>query len=525
MPERKRRRDRMRIPKKHLLLKAEVREDYHGFTEYVTAIRPFVRRLAEQELEAAIERHRRQDPSGRPAIVYDQLPHVIWVAMRRNAHEMHLIDKIQEGIIGVLTGLEGYDPEQRTRFGNFIRVCIRYAIDQAAITMDERRPYRIPYSAYKKIWPVRRAIYALTKDGGSYPTNEEIWLYLSKDEQQRPHQKGAGDRELTLAEVTLAHRLIYGKNISWHAPALPVAGSGTTIENLIPADADTSRLAESMDTAEELAEFMISVRQVTARMPWKHQGVARLRLGIETPEPLTLEEIAMRFGVTKQAKSLIVKNIDGRLAERGWSLDLLRGLVERLESIKECLEGCPIGLPDAIELFPAPLERPLLDHPIVSDGKRIADILAEHGREDARGLLVPAAFRIIAVRLRLTPTEAKAAIASAQTAGIVTIMPEGAVLMPSTKKPVPLRRELRPFDVKDSVRADRRGLIQWDEATWGTIRVLAQRAGVSYHTLKARFADALNIRRLEARDAGGKPQTFFKESDAKRLLLEHSSRG
>ncbi|MEM9457789.1 MAG: RNA polymerase sigma factor RpoD/SigA [Myxococcota bacterium] len=155
-------------------------------------------------LDAEVERRYRQRVRlarmtyhrARNRFVCSNLRLVLKVAERYSGHWMSLVDRVQEGNLGLLTAAERFDPDRGTRFSTYAVWWIRHAITRALV--NRGRAVRIPANLHVIFTKVRRAKSELTGRLGRTPTLEEL----------------AGEIDVPLARVRAAVEAMELRSIS-----------------------------------------------------------------------------------------------------------------------------------------------------------------------------------------------------------------------------------------------------------------------------------------------------------------------
>jgi RNA polymerase primary sigma factor len=199
---------------------------------------------------------------------------VVSIAKRYMGQGLPFPDLIQEGNVGLMRAVDKYDYRRGNRFSTYATWWIRQAITRALA--QKTRTIRIPLHMTERIRQMYRCAQQLEQDLGRHPTPEEI----------------AEKLELPAEAVRSM------MDASQHAIALerPVGEDGDSefgdfledTDTPSPVDAATQHLLE--ETIEEV------LSELTARQ----SHILRLRFGLGGGEPHTLEEIANKFGLSRE---------------------------------------------------------------------------------------------------------------------------------------------------------------------------------------------------------------------------------
>ena len=147
----------------------------------------------EQELAIAIGDG---DTAARDRMVRANLRLVVNIARGYTGKGLGLQDLIEEGNLGLLRAVEGFDPAMGTRFSTYASYWIKQSIKRALI--NTAKTIRIPAYMVELLSKWRRASARLTEELGRTPTPEEIARVLGlPQEEAADHQEG--DPHLQLA--------------------------------------------------------------------------------------------------------------------------------------------------------------------------------------------------------------------------------------------------------------------------------------------------------------------------------------
>src|SRR5215469_8275151 len=134
---------------------------------------------AEEERELA-ERVSMGDPYARDHMVKANLRLVVNIARGYLGKGLCLEDLIEEGNLGLMRAVEGFDGSMETRFSTYASYWIKQSIRRAV--MNNGKPIRLPAYMVSLLSKWRRATAVLAERMGRAPTHEEVGkaLKLSK---------------------------------------------------------------------------------------------------------------------------------------------------------------------------------------------------------------------------------------------------------------------------------------------------------------------------------------------------------
>ena len=199
---------------------------------------------------------------------------VVSIAKRYMNQGLPFPDLIQEGNVGLMRAVDKYDYKRGNRFSTYATWWIRQAITRALA--QKTRTIRIPLHMTERIRQMYRAAQSLEQKLGRRPTPEEI----------------AADMDLPPEIVS---RMM---DASQHAiaPERPVGEDGDSEFGDFIEDQDSPSPVE-VATSNLLQE---TIEEVLAELTPRQSHILRLRFGLGDGEPHTLEEIASKFGLSRE---------------------------------------------------------------------------------------------------------------------------------------------------------------------------------------------------------------------------------
>jgi RNA polymerase primary sigma factor len=228
---------------------------------------------AEQEQQLA-RRIAEGDVEARDQMVRANLRLVVNIARGYTGKGLGLQDLIEEGNLGLLRAVEGFDPAMGTRFSTYASYWIKQSIKRALI--NSGKTIRIPAYMVELLSKWRRASTRLTEELGRTPTHEEVARVLGLPKKKLPIIKKA-------------------IRISNSAPQNDQMEAGWSLGEMVMDERLKSPDEELLDH-----DVLRHVMQMLGELDQREVTVLKLRFGLGDSQPHTLKEIGAELGLTRE---------------------------------------------------------------------------------------------------------------------------------------------------------------------------------------------------------------------------------
>jgi len=247
---------------------------------------------AEEEVKLAI-RIRQGDQAALDKLTKANLRFVVSVAKQYQNKGLSLPDLINEGNLGLIKAAKRFDETRGFKFISYAVWWIRQSILQASA--ENSRVVRLPLNQVGALNKISKAHSALEQEFQREPTPREL------------------SKLLEIPEERVADSMRIGsKQISFDAPFV-VGEQNNLLDVMVNPDAPR---ADSLLMSESLQQ---EINRSLSTLPEREREVLKYFFGIGMTHPFTLQEIALKFDLTRERVRQIKEKAIRRLRHKSRS--------------------------------------------------------------------------------------------------------------------------------------------------------------------------------------------------------------
>jgi RNA polymerase primary sigma factor len=256
-----------------------------------------VKLLTPDEEIVLAKRIQRGNEAAREHMIKANLRLVVKIARDYDGLGLPLLDLINEGNIGLMKGVERFDPSKGAKLSTYASWWIKQSIKRALA--NQSKTIRLPVHVVDTVAQIRRAELKLREAFDREPTDEEVAAELDLDPRRLRQY-----REASKAPVSL------------EAPL----GSDDESDHVAEIVADTNAAAPFERVLKENDSAML--KEVFDTLSQREKTILAMRYGLDDDTPRTLEEIGGEFGVTRerirQIQNEALQKLRSKVKKKDW---------------------------------------------------------------------------------------------------------------------------------------------------------------------------------------------------------------
>jgi len=235
------------------------------------------------ELKAVVE----QGAKARDKLIIANGRLVISIANHYTGHGLSLAEVSQEGVLGLIRAIDKFDPNKGVKLSTYASYWIRQSVTRAVAM--QTRTIRLPVHKVDHLARIRKMMNQLTQELGRVPEVGEVADMLDESQEKIESLLNYGQETISLED--------------------PIGDDGATLADFVVEEEADANLETTIDKTLLEEEIESALASLTAR----ESRIMELRYGLRDGHPLTLQDVAERFGLTRERIRQIEKEAIDKL--------------------------------------------------------------------------------------------------------------------------------------------------------------------------------------------------------------------
>jgi RNA polymerase nonessential primary-like sigma factor len=198
---------------------------------------------------------------------------VVSIASQYTGRGLSLSELAQEGVLGLIRAIDKFDPAKGVRLSTYATYWIRQSVSRAVSTQG--RAIRLPVGKVEHLRKISAVMGRLYQELGRLPDIEEVAAQTGDPPDYIYELLKQGQETVSLDE--------------------PIGEDGATLADFI--ENEDSTPVEDQVASTQLKD---EIDRVLATLSPRESRIVELRYGLHTGDPLTLQAIGERFGLTRE---------------------------------------------------------------------------------------------------------------------------------------------------------------------------------------------------------------------------------
>jgi RNA polymerase primary sigma factor len=274
-------------------------ETLDAFTLYMREVGQTKLLTREEEILLA-RRIKKGDKRAREQMIKANLRLVVKIAYGYENSGLPLLDLVSEGNIGLMTGVQRFDPKKGAKFSTYVAFWIKQSIRRALA--NQSRTIRLPVHVVDKLFHMRQIEMCFREVTGRDPNDQELSLEIGLSAKQIAAYRSASVSPTSLDAL------------------LGDSNDSSSFSEIVPDE----KIQTPYRQLEKKSDASL-VREIVETLDKREHAILRSRFGLDGDGKETLEELGKKFGVTRER----IRQIQEA------ALIKLRCKIEKLETAQE----------------------------------------------------------------------------------------------------------------------------------------------------------------------------------------------